>query len=74
MGVMACDRNRCENIMCDHHSSEHGYICYECLSELRDKVGQMTIAEFMASPKGEDKRNELASEENIDATFRSLDG
>lgn len=74
MGVMACDRQSCENIMCDHYSSEHGYVCHDCLSELQGKVGQMSIGEFMASRKGEDKRNEMASEKNINDTFRPLDG
>lgn len=34
MGVLACDRNECENIMCDRYSREYGYICNECFVEL----------------------------------------
>lgn len=73
MGVLACNRNGCDKIMCDHYSAEHGYLCDECLSELKGKVGELTIAEFMESPKGEDKRNELASEESIAEAFRLYD-
>lgn len=34
MGVLACDRNGCSNIMCDRHSYEYGYLCNECFDEL----------------------------------------
>lgn len=33
MGVLACDRKGCENIMCDYYVPEVGYICYECKDE-----------------------------------------
>jgi hypothetical protein len=36
MGVMACFRNGCKNIMCDRYSHEFGYICNDCFSELVD--------------------------------------
>jgi len=36
MGVMACFRNGCNNIMCDRYSDEFGYICNDCFSELID--------------------------------------
>lgn len=71
MGVLACDRNGCENIMCDHHSPEYGYLCHECFSELRDKAGQVTIQAFMDSPKGQEDRERLADEELINNTFQS---
>ena len=51
MGVLRCSRNGCENIMCDHHSYEYGYICYDCLSELVQKGRDTNIEEFMESPK-----------------------
>ena len=51
MGVLACDRQGCENIMCDHYSHEHGYICYECLEELSHTNGRMTITDFMNTSK-----------------------
>jgi len=52
MGVLACDRNGCENIMCDHYSSRYGYLCRECLNELILK-GPTDIDVFMGSPKDE---------------------
>jgi len=36
MGVMACSKNGCENIMCSRYADEIGYICYECFSDLKD--------------------------------------
>ena len=38
MGVLACDRNGCENIMCDNVSHERNeYLCNECKQELKEK-------------------------------------
>lgn len=34
MGVMACCRNGCDQIMCHDYSEVTGYICYECRNEL----------------------------------------
>lgn len=34
MGVLACNRKGCRNIMCDRYSSRYGYICNECFAEL----------------------------------------
>jgi len=36
MGVMACDRHECENIMCNRsiHGTELYYICDRCYEEL----------------------------------------
>jgi len=50
MGVLACDRKGCENIMCDYYSHDFGYICYECKSELEQK-GACDITDFMDSKK-----------------------
>lgn len=50
MGVLACDRKGCENIMCDRHSHKYGYICSECFDELKSNKS-MSISEFMASEK-----------------------
>ena len=36
MGVMACNRRGCDNIMCNDHSEVTGYICWECKSELEE--------------------------------------
>jgi hypothetical protein len=50
MGVMACDRKDCDNVMCDHYSYDYGYICYDCIHELKD-CGPCDIQEFMNTPK-----------------------
>lgn len=34
MGVMACDRSGCENVLCDRYNEDFGYICEDCYSEL----------------------------------------
>ena len=42
MGVLACDRPNCDNIMCDVYVPGAGYICYECEKEFKvylDKHG-----------------------------------
>ena len=49
MGVMTCNRYECNHIMCDHYSEKHGYICHECLSDLK-KVGPCSISDFMNTP------------------------
>lgn len=72
MGVLACNRKGCENIMCDMYSTLHGYICHECYVELRDKPGH-SITEFMNTPKCEDVDNETreAWENHLKQLFRS---
>jgi hypothetical protein len=52
MGVLSCDRNGCNNIMCDRHSREYGYICSECFDELIESGSETNIANFMQSRKG----------------------
>lgn len=55
MSVLACNRQDCERIMCDYYSSEHGYICWYCLQELKEKAreeGIVDVYKFMATPKG----------------------
>ena len=34
MGVMACNRRNCDNIMCKSYSDDFGYICTDCYKEL----------------------------------------
>lgn len=51
MGAMACNRNGCDHVMCNYHSDAFGYICYDCMNELIRTKGNMTIAQFMNSPK-----------------------
>jgi hypothetical protein len=53
MGVLACDRRGCENIMCDRCSSIHGYICNECFDELVGLGIHVDSYDFMDTPKPE---------------------
>lgn len=59
MGVLACDRNNCENVMCDRLVCNM-YVCNVCASEFASKVGDVSIpsremmelfVEFMKSEK-----------------------
>lgn len=54
MGVLACDRYKCPNIMCDRLSDIHGYICNECFEELKqlNPESDQDIGIFMMSQKG----------------------
>ena len=48
MGVVACDRKGCDNIMCDRLSANDGYICNECFDELvRQRIIYMNVKNFM---------------------------
>jgi len=47
MGVLSCDRQGCNNIMCERHSYEHGYICNSCFEELVKEGIATDINEFM---------------------------
>ena len=66
MGVLACDRNNCDNIMCDRYSHKYGYICNECYSQLLES--NLSIEDFMNSNKrnfietNKDRREELEAE------------
>ncbi|MCP4990070.1 MAG: hypothetical protein GY928_29715, partial [Colwellia sp.] len=53
MGVLACNRNGCGNIMCDYYSDTHGYLCNECLNELLEDTSVCSFRGFMRSPKEE---------------------
>lgn len=53
MGVMQCDRLKCESILCDRYSSDFGYICSDCFDELV-QLGEVRVERveaFMNSPK-----------------------
>lgn len=38
MGVLQCARRDCETIMCETYVEEIGYICYECIEELKSQI------------------------------------
>lgn len=50
MGVLACDRYGCDNIMCDFYSHTYGYLCWECKNEL-ENTPMTDFANFMQSSK-----------------------
>lgn len=70
MGVLACSRNGCESIMCDYYSYEYGYICSECLDELRNKPFT-DIKSFMQSPKPNILDSYYDWEERVEQEFKS---
>lgn len=49
MGVLECDRRGCQNVMCDHFSHRYGYLCDECLDELRRRGPATDIEQFMGT-------------------------
>lgn len=70
MGVLACSRYRCDNIMCSTCVPVIGYICNECQEEfknylaaqvgmIRDSEGSIlkALEEFMETEKGEFNTN-----------------
>ena len=83
MSVMACDRQNCENIMCDKCILKStAYICNSCWSELLEFKEtwptEMTaldvedkIREFMSTRPGAYK---VLENVDIDAEFRRLTG
>ena len=60
MGVLSCNRNNCDKIMCDRHSSDHGYLCYECFDELCGLGINADVDTFMSSKKGHNGNSEDA--------------
>lgn len=58
MGVKACSKNRCENIMCDNYINDVGYICDSCIEDLKTRfhtsnLEKKYIKNFMELPKDE---------------------
>ena len=51
MGVKSCYRTGCTGIMCERYCKRYGYICYECIEELKKK--DQDIEAFMNSNKQE---------------------
>ena len=49
MSVLECERNGCENIMCDRLSHKYGYLCNECFIELCDS--DLEIKDFLKTEK-----------------------
>lgn len=73
MSVLQCNRNGCDNIMCDYLSDKHGYLCWECRNELLSKRG-IKIKDFMRSPKvSEQEIDQDEWERKIDEVFKPRD-
>ena len=68
MGVLTCDRNGCENVMCDRLSHKYGYICNECFEELLQS-DIMDIQEFMDSEKSHSTMPSHIREEWLKGVF-----
>jgi hypothetical protein len=69
MGVLACDRKGCENIMCDFLSHEHGYLCWECKDELIAR-GPCNVHAFMETPRREYKMS-IDWQGDVDKEFKA---
>ena len=71
MGVLACDRKGCENIMCDRHSQKFGYICNSCFEELLQS-NIIDIDAFMNSEKVDRKLPLDIREKWLDEEFSKV--
>ncbi len=69
MSVLRCDRNGCENIMCDRYSNTHGYICNECFKELVESGADTNIYKFMRSLKNKIDDSQETAFEKFDRIF-----
>ena len=72
MGVMRCDRADCENILCDWYSSEYGYLCNDCMTELRSLVPSVTVYNFMTTPKYNINEIDTQRQEALDYIDRTF--
>lgn len=86
MGVMACDRRDCKNVMCDRCILGNTmYICNECCRELagykdtwpesitKSQLKKL-VEDFMESPVGTHVIEEPLSKDGVDEEFSRLMG
>ena len=73
MSVLSCDRNGCENIMCNRLSDEYGYICNDCFEELVNMGPDIPIQLFMRTPKGK-RINVEAARARYEVEFPDVGG
>ena len=63
MGVMSCNREGCNNIMCDTYIEGIGYICFDCQAEFKQslpntimlvdiRIIELLLKRFMHTEKG----------------------
>lgn len=63
MGVLACDRSGCENVMCDRLSYHYNaYLCDECFDELVDRGVEASVQKFLDSEKAKGPNREARRE------------
>jgi hypothetical protein len=75
MGVMRCDRDGCDNILCNRCGSYKGrwyYICNDCFNELVKLGPQVDIEAFMDGYKVEPDLK--VSGAYFDEIFPNMDG
>ena len=73
MGCLSCNRKGCMNIMCSRISDRYGYICQECLDELRSNP-TFDIESFMNSAKDDIPNHVRETQlEFIEREFRKQD-
>ncbi len=70
MSVLTCGRRGCDNIMCDRHSCEHGYICNSCFEELILCGAETNISKFMDSHKSLKNIDAARARFNIEFSMR----
>jgi hypothetical protein len=74
MGVMACDRKNCDNVMCDRISDERQeYLCWECFDELVHLGPSTDLDKFMASRPRRVAVNIAASRAYFDQIFTEVE-
>lgn len=74
MGVLECDREGCENILCDRYNSKHGHICEECFEELVKSGPETNITCFMNSVKKEKQGEEAEARARFEIVFPFREG
>jgi hypothetical protein len=72
MGIRSCDRKDCENIMCDNYNKDIGYICNDCLVELRklNPKKMEDIIYFMESPRFGEKYKNKNGDFSLEKVFQ----
>ena len=49
MGVMGCNVNGCNHVLCDRYSDEYGYICGDCFEKLIEYINNHPEIPFGAN-------------------------
>lgn len=70
MGVMECSRNGCDHILCECYSHTYGYLCYDCLCELKQFVKTSLISLPHATiPELIEKFMDMEKDEEVTCCF-----